>query len=420
MKRQSVKRRIFRGIAAVSLVTTALMSLATFLVYEDMEAAMLELIFAEEEAFFLSHLDRQHGQAIVGDNLVAAFLPQGGAQAPPALFAGLAAPHRGELHRAGRSYMVHVEHIGGGTLYLAKDITPFERREWLFRGVLAAIALASFALGLALAGLTTRRIAEPMSRLAAAVRRLTPGAPHGADSAFPTDFGEAELEDVALAFARYLDELDALLRRERRLLGMASHEFRTPVAVIAGALDVIEKCGGTDDAARRRALARIRVAADEMREQLGAILSLSRAAPDGAQTQLDLRIVVGGVLEDLASAGFPPGRIQWSPPPAPVMAGADPALAKMLVRNLVHNALQHTVGAVSVLLDSGGLTVRDRGKGLPESLGALLASGGKSQSAQDGALGLYLVTLIAERLGWRLDATTAEDGGTRITIRWGS
>ena len=168
----SIRRRLFRGIAAVSLLTTALMSLATFLAYEDMEAAMLDLIFAEEEAFFLSHLDRQRGEAIVGDNLVAAFLPQGAAQAPPALFEGIHAPYRGELHRDGRSHMVHVEGVAGGTLYLAKDITPFERREWLFRGVLAAIALATLFLGLALAGFTAHRVAEPMSRLAAAVRRL--------------------------------------------------------------------------------------------------------------------------------------------------------------------------------------------------------------------------------------------------------
>lgn len=416
----SIRRRLFRGIAAVSLITTALMSFAVFLAYEDMEAAMLDLIFAEEEAFFLSHLDRQHGQAIVGDNLVAAFVPQGAAQPPPALFAGLAAPHRGEVEHGGRSYLAHVERVGGGTLYLAKDISPFERREWLFRGALAAIAFASFALGLALAGFTTRRIAEPMSRLAAAVRRLSPGAPRGAEAGLPTDFEEVELKDIALAFARYLDELDTVLRRERRLLGMASHEFRTPVAVITGALDVIEKNGEGDAAARGRALARIRVAADEMREQLAAILALSRAAPGVAPGRIDMRTVIGGIIEDLAGAGLPPDRIEWTPPPVPVAADADPALAKMLVRNLVHNALQHTEGAVTLSLDAQGLSVRDRGAGLPDPFRERLAAGGKSQSPQDGALGLYLVTLIAERLGWRLDAATARDGGSRITIQWES
>jgi len=416
--RPSIRRRLFRGIAAVSLITTALMSLATFLAYEDMEAAMLDLIFAEEEAFFLSHLDRQNGEAIVGDNLVAAFIPQGAAQTPPALFAGLPTSHRGELHLAGRSYMVHVEHIGGGTLYLAKDITPFERREWLFRGVLAAIALSSFAFGLALAGFTSRRIAEPMSRLAAAVRKLAPGAPRGADAGFPTDFEEAELEDIALALARYLDELDAVLARERRLLGMASHEFRTPVAVISGALDVIEKDSGSDDAARRRALARIRVATEEMREQLAAILALSRAAPGDVIGRADMAAVIRGVIGDLAAAGFPDGRILWSPPPAAVEAAADPALAKMLVRNLVHNALQHTGGEVVITLEPGNIVVCDRGAGLADDFRTLMGSTGKSQPPQDGALGLYLVTLIAERLGWRLTASQAEQDGAAVTVSW--
>lgn len=418
--KQSIRRRLFRGIAAVSLFLSALVSLATWLAYEDMEEAMLELIFAEEEAFFLSHLDRRNGEAIVGENLVAAFVPQGAAQPPPALFAGLPTPHRGELHRSGRSYMVHVEQVAGGTLYLAKDITPFERREWLFRGVLAVIALSAFALGLALAGLTARRIAAPMSRLAAAVRGLVPGATRAADAGFPTDFEEAELGDIALALARFLDELEALLRRERRLLGMASHEFRTPVAVIAGALDVIDRNGETDATARQRALARIRVAAEEMREQLAAILALSRAGTGGATGRIDMRDVLGQVVDDLAAADLPAGRMAWAPPPAPVEVVADPALAKMLVRNLVHNALQHTGGAVALALDEGGFSVRDHGEGFPENRRVLLAAGGKSQSAQDGALGLYLVTLIAERLCWRLDAAPAADGGTLVSIAWKS
>ncbi len=418
MKPPSIRQRIFRGVAVVSLLTTALMYLATFVAYEDMEAAMLNLIFAEEEAFFLSHLDRRNGEAIVTDNLVVAYIPPDSTQAPPSLFSGLASPYRGELHHAGRTYMVHVERIEDGTLYLAKDITPFERREWLFRGMLAAIALAAIAFALLLARLTAQRIAQPMSRLATAVRSLVPGRPGPARDGFPTDFREAEMQDIALAFDRYLDELDRLMQRERRLLGMASHEFRTPVAVIAGALDVIERNGETDDAVRRRALARIRLAADEMRSQIDAILALSRTPAGSVPGRTDMAEIVDSVIGDLAAAGLPAGRIGWSPPAAPVEALADPVLAKMLVRNLVHNALQHTGGEVAIELEQGSLAVSDCGPGLPDSFRSLLGSAGKSQSPQDGALGLYLVTLIAERLGWRLNASQAEQDGTAVTVSW--
>lgn len=417
--RRSIRRRIFRGVAVVSLITTALMSLATFLAYEDMEAAMLNLIFAEEEAFFLSHLDRRNGEAIVTDNIVVAYIPPDSTQAPPSLFTGLASPYRGELRHAGRTYMVHVERIEDGTMYLAKDISPFERREWLFRGILAAIALAAIAFALLLARLTARRIALPMSRLAAAVSRLAPGRPGPTRDGFPTDFDEAELRDIALAIARFLDELDGLMQRERRLLAMASHELRTPVSVIAGALEVIEKQGGAGAPAAGKAWRRIRVATKEMGEQLAAILALSRTPTSAAVGQADMAAVVAGVLDDLAAAGLAVERVAWIHPAMPVTADADPVLAKMLVRNLIQNALQHTSGgSVSVELRTDSLAVSDSGPGLPAEYRMRL--GGKPEHAEappGGALGLYLVTLIAERLGWRLMADDAE-GGACVSATW--
>jgi len=100
----------------------------------------------------------------------------------------------------------------------------------------------------------------------------------------------------------------------------------------------------------------------------------------------------------------------------PIMANADPILAKMLVRNLIQNALQHTpVGTVGVELLAGGLSVSDSGPGLPTD--SRMRLGGKPEHVEappDGALGLYLVTLIAERLGWSLLVPDVPRGGTCV------
>ena len=419
MAADSIRARIFRGVAAVSIATTVLMFIAVFVAYRDLERTMRHLVFAEEESFFLAHLDRKQGSAIETDKLSAVFVPEGSAIAPPDLFSGLSVPHSGELFRNGKTYLIHIDRNADGTLYLAKDISLFEQREWLFRGVLAAIVLAALGIGLLLAQVTSTRIARPMARLAAAVRRLTPGEGREASSAFPTDFHERELREIAGTLARYLAAVDELMRRERRLLAMASHELRTPVAVIAGALVVIDKHGNGNDSRPERALDRIRVAVDEMRDQISAILALSRR-PDGATTApADLGQTVASVIADLAAAGRSVERIDWAQPRSPVIVPADHVLVKMLVRNLVHNALQHTqAGRIDIRLDPDSLSVSDRGAGLPAVYKSMFDAGTPQAALPEGALGIYLVTLIAERLRWRLTLCDAGPNGTRIQIYW--
>ena len=102
------------------------------------------------------------------------------------------------------------------------------------------------------------------------------------------------------------------------------------------------------------------------------------------------------------------------------MVKADPTLAKMLVRNLVHNALQHTqAGEITLTLAANALTVSDRGTGLSPRHKALLGSAPASRAPAEGGLGLYLVTLIAERLGWLVTVQESSgQPGTTIVISW--
>lgn len=420
MAAHSLRGKIFRGVATVGVATAVLMSAVIFFAYEDMERSMLHLVFADEEAFFLSHLDT-HGNHLETATLDALFVPAGANAPVPALFAGLSAPHNGELHRGEKSYLVHIDKVRDGTLYLAKDVTLFERRETLFRVVLGAAVLLTLAIGVMLAHFTAARISRPLARLAAAVDTLVPGRKHVDGAGFPTDFGEAELRRIALPFAHYLDELDHLMARERRLLSLASHELRTPVTAIAGALDVIDKHAGNGDgtAATERALRRIRVAADEMRAQIDAILALARtkAAVLLVTTEIDALCV--SVIDDLAAAGLSTLRIGLLQPFGPASVATDPVLAKMLVRNLLQNALQHTTaGTVTLALSANALTISDSGPGLPAAYLSLLSQSAERNAPPEGGLGLYLVTLIAERLGWRLRIEEPPAGGTVVIVAW--
>lgn len=420
----SLRGRIFVGVTSVAVVTALLMSLLVYLAFEELERSMLGLVFSDEEAFFLAHLDL-HGNHLETPTLNALFVPAGTSAAIPPIFEGLPAPYLGELHRGGQSYLIHVEQLDRGTLYLAKDITAFERREAFFHIILAMTVLLVLAIGVVLAHLTTRRIVRPLTRLAKAVDRLVPGQSTAGERSFPVDFEESELRRIAEPFAYYLHQLDQLMLRERRLIAMASHELRTPVSTITGALDVIDKHAARPEAGiagevGQRALQRIRIAAEEMRAQIDAILTLARGTErDEQRVAVELGALCRDLISGLAEGGLAAERIELSLAPQPVIVETDPVLAKMLLRNLLHNTLAHTPsGPISLCLGGNGISIEDKGPGLPLAYRKLLGQAQERSIPAYGGLGLYLVTLIAERLQWQLSTSTPEQGGTRITVSW--
>src|SRR5690606_23369210 len=127
-------------------------------------------------------------------------------------------------------------------------------------------------LGALLAHLTTRRLVTPLRQLTDHIR-VTQPAPRM--PRISRTFKDRELREIADTFNLFLDEIETYVRREQSLLGLASHELRTPIAVILGALDVIAQRGrlsAEDD----KTFQRIVRASQEMSANIDSILKLTR------------------------------------------------------------------------------------------------------------------------------------------------
>src|SRR5690606_1882219 len=121
------------------------------------------------------------------------------------------------------------------------------------------MALVIIAFSLLLAVLSSRRIVKPLRLLSDRISRTPVGT---SMPRMETDYADAELHSIAMTFNRFLDELESHVRREQSLLSLASHELRTPIAVMSGALDILEsrnQLSSNDQAT----LARVRRACDE-------------------------------------------------------------------------------------------------------------------------------------------------------------
>jgi signal transduction histidine kinase len=168
--------------------------------------------------------------------------------------------------------------VGGhvvGVLLLSRSPRALFRGLYEDRGkILLGIALIFSAL-VALSGLLSRGIARPIEALSEAIRRVALGT-----GDVPDVPSTAAIEIQAL-YADFARMAEAIARRSLYLRDFAhavSHEFKTPLAGIRGAIEILEDHGdGMSDADRHRFLSNIAADADRLALLVTRLLELARA-----------------------------------------------------------------------------------------------------------------------------------------------
>lgn len=416
MKPRSISRRVYRAILAVSVVATLSMVVTVLLVNEDLEHTMLDVEFAQERDFIL--MNHTGEEAFIWDTpeLAVVFAPSDDVHPNvlPEVFQGLPQNYSAEIERGDETYLVAVESVSGGVLYIAKNITHFEKREALFGLALIIIAVVILAFSLLLAVFSSRRIVRPLKLLSERISRIPvgPNMPR-----MESDYSDVELHSIALTFNRFLDELESYVRREQSLLNLASHELRTPIAVMSGALEVIESRDQLNDK-DRATLSRVRRSCDEMRDNVNILLKLARRESEDREHEIiEVSPVARRVISDLKVSLSGTDRVNLNTV-SELRVRADPAIVAMLLRNIIQNAVQHTKGEIQVTVSEKSVEIEDSGTGLSADQQAILMR--QKSLSNDGralsGLGLYIVTLMAERLDWLLEITQTNANGTKIRL----
>jgi len=237
---------------------------------------------------------------------------------------------------------------------------------------------------------------------------------------------------MSLYFIRRHSKLQTELKVERHareeqkdFVNMVSHEFRTPLAIINTS---IQQLAANLDAPAEKSLQRaqnIRNAIQRMNLLLDDYLSLDRL--DSAQRAIQPQPCdFYEVIEDAAS-DWPVGRVRIRVHELPAPFVCDPDLMRIVLRNLLANAVRHSPEDTMIELEArgqadGGLVIRvqDWGEGIPpEELPRLFQRyfrGRASQGKPGAGLGLHLVQRIVQLHGGAIDVQSTVDQGTTFMI----
>lgn len=318
----------------------------------------------------------------------------------------------------GRNFIVEARAtLDGGTVVVARSFTSVDAAASRVAGQLLLALAIGLAVAIAAGILLARAVARPLSRTAAAARRLA----HGDRNVELPHTATLEVSEVVSA----LDELDRALTvseaRQREFLLSISHDLRTPLTALRGYAEAladgiieqkdIRSVGGTLLTETRRL---DRFVAD--------LLELARLQAHDFPAELT-PVDIGEVIADAAAAWqavASSGQVELRRDAgAGILAHTDAHRLRQIVDGLLENALRATPPGGVVLLaarhaagagsDRVVVTVSDTGPGLTadDRADAFVRGVVHDKYRQTRAVGTGLGLSIAQRLSARLGGTLA-------------
>jgi len=248
------------------------------------------------------------------------------------------------------------------------------------------------------------------------------------DTRIQIDELQDELKNVAIAINGMLDRINDSYAAQARFVSDASHELRTPIAVIQGYANLLDRWGTEDEKTLMESVTAIKDEAESMKDLVEQLLFLARGDSNRINIvleQVDLSELVEEVtnefrlIDDSHDFNLDCGKVE---------VAADRGLLKQALRILVDNAIKYTDKdgdiIISAAFDDGSarLAVSDSGIGInPEVLPNVFdrfvrADESRTRATGGAGLGLSIAQWIAARHNGHMEVLSREGIGTRITL----
>ena len=239
-----------------------------------------------------------------------------------------------------------------------------------------------------------------------------------------------EIAALARTMNQLLSRLQAALARQRALVADASHELRTPFAVLSGELELAGRPGRS----REELAAAVAHASDEvarLTRLTDQLLFLARSDEDRLALhpeRVSIRALLIGSAEQAAGRASASGVSCRVEAPAGLMANLDSDRIREAIDNLVDNALRFAPAGTQIVISARAarsdlvIEVCDGGPGFPAPFlphafeRFRRPDSGRARSDGGAGLGLAIVSAIAQAHGGRAAARNRPEGGAAVTL----
>ncbi len=298
------------------------------------------------------------------------------------------------------------------------------RRMWL--GLLSAGAVVLCVQALASIVLA-RGIARPIQKLTT----VTEAVAQGQLDQRVTPAGPDEVKRLGRAFNQMTGQISDVLSRQSEFVANASHELRSPLAGLRLRLDILQERGRGDPDLTQRYLTQMEREVSYLQRLAEQLLALSTLDEGNAVARIptDLAPLLYEMADDMTPLTRHAGlTLTVGVPPHLPLTKVDPEQLRIIMRNLLDNALKYTPPGGEINLDARAvdhgveIVVADTGVGIPpEALSRIFdrfyrVDKARARSQGGSGLGLALVRDLVEANEGTIRVTSEPEAGTVFTV----
>ena len=241
--------------------------------------------------------------------------------------------------------------------------------------------------------------------------------------------GDQDLASIEAALNSLLYRMQEARMQQARFVDDASHELRTPIAVIQGYVNMLDRWGKDDPAVLDESIQAIKNESENMKELIDQLLFLARG-DNGRQKLAMARIDLAEIMREVweESTMIDPDHKYLFEENENCFIDGDPAMIKQSIRIFVQNAAKYSDKGNNIKLsvkNSGtgvAYVVQDEGIGIAgEELSHIFERFYRSDKARSSAtggsgLGLSIAKWIIDAHKGTVEVLSRQEIGTRITV----
>lgn len=266
---------------------------------------------------------------------------------------------------------------------------------------------------------------EKFQNLEDAISKISP-----ISSSERINMGDTELKGLEDAINKLIDKMQESYRQQARFVSDASHELRTPIAVIQGYANMLDRWGKNDESVLEESIVAIKTESENMKNLVEQLLFLARGVNGKTQlskTRFSLNNMIKEVLEEskMIDDKHSYDYIEFGE----VEVLADSGLLKQTARILVENSVKYTDAGGNITLkvgkndnDEAYFSVQDDGIGMDVNdvphIFERFFRADTARVRKDGGtgLGLSIAKWIVDNHKGYFTVISRKGIGTRITV----
>lgn len=238
-----------------------------------------------------------------------------------------------------------------------------------------------------------------------------------------------ELKDLAKTFNEMLDRIEKSVEQQNQFVSDASHELRTPIAVIQGYADLLDRWGKDDPRVLEESIAAVKGEAESMKSLVEKLLFLARGDNNRQRVEKeDFRLgeVINEILKETRL--IDKNHNILCDQNEDIIIHADQKLIKEAIRIFMDNSIKFTPAGGTIKLNSyrknkrACISIEDTGIGisqedLPHIFNRFYRADKSRAKASGGTgLGLAIAKWIIDNHHGKIDVWSKPDVGTVVRI----